>query len=136
MAAIFPKLASSALLHIALYIGSIVIFLVVQLMLDQKNGEENWKERKKVEQKLIQPKSKKILPSDDHSIHWVVPKLAWNCTLVVASLISDAAKLLFSAPPNTHTHTQRVLKLFYSEDESSGLLDCLHNLALLLLHIK
>jgi hypothetical protein len=72
-------------------------------MLDQRNGEENLKERKKVEQKLIQPKSKKCLPSDDHSIHWVVPKLAWNCTLVVASLNSDAAKLLFSAP---HTYTQ------------------------------
>jgi hypothetical protein len=77
--------------------------LVLQLMLDQKNGEENFKERKEVEQKLIQPKSKKFLPSDDHSIHWDVPKLAWNCTSVVASLNSDAAKLLFSAPP-PHTH--------------------------------
>ncbi len=47
-------------------------------MLDQRNGEDNLKERKKVERKLIQPKSKKFLPSDDHSIHWVVPKLAWN----------------------------------------------------------
>jgi hypothetical protein len=68
--------------------------------------KRTWKkERKKVERKLIQPNSKKFLPSDDHSIHWVVPKLAWNCTLVVASLNSDAAKLLFSAPP-PHTHTK------------------------------